>query len=87
MKRKMHYKEFANEIYADDPEAKKLFIHQFEQGWSCWHDTRGIKMTHRGTEYCYVARDNKGRSFYQNGQGNHIMVDEKKIIEILRDER
>jgi hypothetical protein len=83
----MNYKDFANEIYADDPEAKKLFIYQFEEGWTCWHNPRNIKMTYKGKEYCYVARDDNGRGYYQNGLGNQIMVDDGKIIEITRNDK
>jgi hypothetical protein len=86
MKHRMNYKEFADEVYAGDPQARKLFIHQFEQGWSCWHNPREIKMTYKGREYCYVANDGQGRAYYQNGYGNHIMVDDQKIIEIVGNE-
>ncbi len=82
MKHRMNYREFANEVYADDPDAHKLFIAQFEAGWSCWHNPKSIKITYKNKEYCYVAGDDKGRAYYQNQAGDHIMVDDQKIIEI-----
>jgi hypothetical protein len=87
MKRKMNYKDFAKEVYADDLEARKLFIHQFEQGWTSWHNPKDIKMTYKGREYCYVANDDNGRGYYHDEQGNHIMVYDQKVFEIVTDER
>lgn len=85
MKHRMNYKDYADEIYADDPESKRLFIDQFEKGWSCWHNPKEIKMDYKGTEYCYVATDDKGRGYYHDEMGNHIMVDDRKIVEITSD--
>ncbi len=84
MQHRMHYKDFANEQYAQDPKSKELFIQQIEQGWTCWRQSKGIKMTYKDQEYCYVSQDDKGHAFYQDEHGNHIMVDDQKIVEILR---
>ncbi len=83
MRHKMYYKDFADALYVDDVKAKELFIQQIEHGWSCWRESKGLKMQYRGREYCYISQDNKGHAFYQDEAGNHIMVDDQKIIEIL----
>ena len=85
MKKRMHYLQFAEAIYGNDPESKKLFIHQILNGWSCWSFSKPIRMEYKGQQYCYVARDEKGRGYYLNDTGGHIMVDDEHIIEIYTD--
>lgn len=87
MKKKLKYRDFAKKVYGEDTQSRKLFIHQMEEGWTCWHNPKNETVNHEGQEYRYVATDDNGRGYYQNDYGSHVIVLDKKVIEILKDDK